>query len=140
MSDCIEFQGCRLPSGYGKRTYSGKSELAHRVAYCEASGCSLASIAGVVVRHTCDNPPCCNPEHLILGTKADNSADMVARSRGVWHTGEQHGRARLTAENVAFIRTNYVKADREFGQTALSRRFGVGIAAINKVVAGRTWK
>ena len=39
---------------------------------------------GLIVRHTCDNPRCCNPHHLILGTRKDNTADMISRGRAHW--------------------------------------------------------
>ncbi len=53
----------------------------HRVAYCEANGVTLEAIKGIIVRHTCDNPGCVNPDHLILGSHQDNSNDMVQRGR-----------------------------------------------------------
>lgn len=58
------------------------SVLAHRTAY-ELSKGQIAE--GLIVRHTCDNPSCCNPAHLILGTHKDNAADREARKRGLQH-------------------------------------------------------
>ena len=72
---CWPWTGFKDDDGYGRY---GR-QRAHRVAYKLAIG---PIPAGFLVRHvTCDNPPCCNPVHLAIGTAADNSADMVAKGR-----------------------------------------------------------
>lgn len=65
--------------GYGRITANGKQVGTHRVAYEIAYG---PIPDGLLVRHSCDNPPCCNPAHLLLGTVQDNADDRVARGRG----------------------------------------------------------
>ena len=55
----------------------------HRAEYCLANGLTLEDIAGLVVMHTCDNPRCINPEHLVLGTQRDNMLDMRNKGRAV---------------------------------------------------------
>lgn len=74
---CWEFQGSRLPGGYGVAR-NGATVLCHRVAFEAANG---PIPDGMVVRHTCDNPPCCNPDHLELGTQSENILDMFERGR-----------------------------------------------------------
>lgn len=72
-------------TGYGKwptRTHASGSRKAHRVIWYEIYGPIPARL---VVRHTCDTPPCVNPEHLIVGTHKDNSADR--RDRGRYRNG-----------------------------------------------------
>lgn len=64
--------------GYGSFRVDDHTELAHRVAWAEANG---PVPDGMDVLHTCDNPPCCNPRHLFLGTAADNARDSVAKGR-----------------------------------------------------------
>jgi len=76
--DCWEWQGARLRDGYGQAKYYGNAVGTHRIAY-ELSHGPIAD--GLLVRHTCDNPPCCNPAHLLLGTPADNAADRTERGR-----------------------------------------------------------
>lgn len=138
---CVEYTGYRTEHGYGRTNHKGRSVGAHRVAYCNHAGIELSSIRGKVVRHTCDNPPCINPAHLVLGTQADNVRDMVERGRcnnGVMY-GEDNTSAKLTAAEVMFIQKYYIKGDRVFGQRALARRFGVLHQAIRHVVTGATW-
>ena len=64
--------------GYGQVWFEGKPRGAHRVAFVLNGG---VIPEGMIVRHSCDTPLCINPEHLLIGSYADNSADMVARGR-----------------------------------------------------------
>lgn len=70
----------RVPStgGYGLAKYKGRRRIASRVAWELTNG---PIPGGMQVLHHCDNPPCCNPAHLFLGTVADNVADMIAKGR-----------------------------------------------------------
>lgn len=75
-SGCIEWTGGRFPNGYGSFWFNGKNIGAHRIALLLAT-----DEWPPVVRHTCDNPPCCNPKHLLPGTQKDNGADAIERGR-----------------------------------------------------------
>lgn len=75
---CWEWRGDRNESGYGRIYINRKARRAHRVAYETAVG---PIGTGLVVMHSCDNPPCINPAHLSLGTPIDNVADAVAKGR-----------------------------------------------------------
>jgi hypothetical protein len=98
--------------GYGRLDFGGKEGVyAPRVAYLIAhpNSITLRSPTDLsipeFIRHTCDNPPCCNPKHLILGSHADNIKDKVARGRQVkWGGGIGSPRAKLSAEDVRIIR------------------------------------
>lgn len=75
--ECWEWQGSRnTVSGYGTITYQGKSWSTHRLSYTLANG---PIPEGKLLRHTCDNPICCNPSHLIPGTTLQNYQDLVER-------------------------------------------------------------
>lgn len=79
--------------GYGVLRRAGRYLYAHRVAF----ECAYGPIpSGLIVMHVCDNPPCVRPEHLRLGTKAENTADMVAKDRV--------GRGILTVDQVDVVR------------------------------------
>jgi len=76
---CLLWTASKSNRGYGVFSDGwGKTISAHRFAYQLAKG---SIPAGMVVCHSCDNPACCNPDHLWLGTRSDNQRDMVAKGR-----------------------------------------------------------
>lgn len=89
------------------------------------------------VRHTCDNPACCNPAHWVLGSHADNMHDMQERGRANAARGESASGARLTEASVRQIR-----AMRRDGHTLrdLGQRFGVSLQSIHAICARKTWR
>jgi hypothetical protein len=122
--------------GYGQynKRISGKSVSfkAHRVAW-EISYGPIPN--GMCVCHSCDNPPCVNPEHLFLGTHSENMADMVSKGRG--NIGERHGRSKLTSTQVAEIRS--LLSVGELTCTQIASRYGVKHGCISNIRTGRRW-
>lgn len=124
---CWLFTGSRK-SIYGKVN----DEPAHRLAYEAAYG---EIPDGLVVRHKCDVPKCVRPDHLELGTYADNSMDMTERNRQAY--GERQGSAILAEHEVMQIRKLY--GDRSILLKEIAAQFGVTGAAIHSVATGRKW-
>ena len=79
-SGCWEWNLSKDKDGYGRIKVNGKHKRVTRVVLSEFKG---EDMGGKLACHTCDNPPCCNPDHLFPGTGSDNMADMVAKNRQV---------------------------------------------------------
>lgn len=120
-------------AGYGviRETYPGRQMLrAHRVSW-EAHNGPIPE--DLLVCHHCDNPICCNPDHLFLGTCADNHADRDAKGRQA--RGEIQHLAKLTVEDVVWIRS-----ENSLTNTEMARALGVTPTAIYYVLRRETWK
>lgn len=131
--DCVVWTGARqttkLP--YGQVWIAPRMWAAHRLAY---ETCVGPIPDGLIVRHSCDNPPCCNPNHLQLGTHKDNAYDRKVRGREA--KGDSHGMSKLTE---AYVRD--IKARMAQGEThlSLSRAYGVAESTISGISTGRLW-
>ena len=133
-SGCLEFIGCRTPHGYGHIGRGRRGDgyaIAHRAAWELAHG---PIPEGLFVCHHCDNPPCCNVDHLFLGTAADNNHDRARKGRTVVQSGERHKDAKLTTEQVAELRrlAPIVRNHAELG-----RRFGISKQHARAIVLGQ---
>ena len=123
---CWLWTGAVNQRGYGLMlVWQGATkerDTAHRFSYKTYVG---PIPPGMFVCHTCDNPSCCNPGHLFLGTAAENVADMHAKGR--WP-------AKLTADELAEIRASAAPS-RELG-----RKFGVTYQHILRIKRGISWR
>ena len=138
--ECWLWTGLLNPKGYGRVFHQGKMQQTHRIAFEEVNG--KGSAYGLLVRHTCDVPACLNPAHLLSGTAADNSRDMVERGRWRRYTsskGEANPSAKLTADDAAAIRAAYVPRKPGFSQYALARQYGVSQCAIGRIINKKNW-
>jgi hypothetical protein len=84
--ECWEWTAGKFNTGYGQFSVDGAPQLAHRFSYEMHYG-KISD--GLHVLHTCDNPPCVNPEHLWLGTQADNNEDRDKKGRN-GHSNKTH--------------------------------------------------
>ena len=106
--------------------------MAHRLSYAFTHGVQIGGLE--VVRHTCDNPGSCNPNHLTTGNYAENSQDMVTKDRSA--EGEQHGRAKLTKKEVLEIRKRCTNGEK---QAMLAVDYGVANQQISRIVNNKRW-
>lgn len=123
--------------GYGRfKIASHKTVPAHRAAWALANDRDPGALS---VRHRCDNPTCCNPAHLEIGTHADNMADKVARGR--CRTGDQAGtsnpRALITDEQLAEIVERLKDGE---PNTSIARDYPIGHSMVSKIRTGVMWQ
>ena len=132
-NDCWEWVKGKDRDGYGLTRINGKQFRAHRLAMT-LSGVLVRR--GDVVMHSCDNPSCCNPAHLSVGSQAENLADMnrKGRARGGSFAGERNNFARLVASDVRSIRTD----GRKYADIADSNR--ISISTVAAIKNNRIWK
>jgi hypothetical protein len=119
--------------GYGKIGYDNrKYQAAHRASYSVFNG---EIPDGMLVRHKCDNPYCVNPDHLEVGTDADNMADMVRRGRSL--KGGKNHNAVLNDTVVSDIKRRLFLGS---NQKTIAAEFGVWGSAIQKIQTGNSWR
>jgi transposase len=128
---CWEWQGSLSESGYGQffitsRSYKGTGSMrAHRVSFMMHNDVDLEPEE--LLCHTCDNRKCVNPEHLFVGTSADNTADAIEKGR--------HPTATLTEEQVWDLLKKYQEGWRP---KDLAEEFGIHVASVRNLYTGRT--
>jgi hypothetical protein len=137
--ECWLWLGHKNHNGYGTISAGAKGDgsvLAHRVAWESANKRQIPR--GKVILHSCDIPACVNPNHLVLGTQADNMADMLEKKRGKGPPrvlfGERHHDARFTEADVRLIRAS------PDNFRALAKKYGVNPSSITKIRSRKTWK
>lgn len=133
---CWIWTASKTEFGYGRISIPGRGvQKAHRIAWELSCGAIPSDLA---VCHHCDTPACVRPDHLFLGTKADNTQDMMVKGRQRTNPvrGSAGTQARLNEAQVADI-----KRRRQAGETmsALGREYGVSKTAIRYIIIGRNW-
>lgn len=137
--ECWIWQGCRGSKGYGTIWVGNKSDgrrkATHRVSWELVNG---PIPAGMYVCHKCDNPPCIRPDHLFIGSNADNMADMRAKGRSPKPVGSANPAAKLSESQVDEIRTRYARGG--ITQESLGAEFGITQSAVSQAVSSTHWK
>jgi hypothetical protein len=143
-SSCWTWTGAPNRDGYGELKVDGRRYMAHRRAFELFRG---PIPEGKIVRHHCDNPPCCNPTHLAVGTFKDNAMDAIERGRAFRlpprlgttssYRGTRQKGAKLTDAKVVWIRRLYAAG---CSIRPLARAYGVSFSVIARVVSGKDWR
>lgn len=124
------------PGRYGSVNRNGITIAMHRWSWSHFNG--REAPVEMHVLHTCDHPKCVNPDHLFLGTQADNNRDMWAKGRGMYHKmrGSKHWKAKLSEDDIRKMRRLW---DVRTTQKTLSRDFGVSQAVVSRIVLRQSW-
>ena len=134
---CILWTGC-ISKGYGQIGRGGKTFKAHRYSY-EANVGPITN--GLHVMHSCDVKNCVNPQHLSLGTHADNMADMKRKGRGLGKSsgkkGTQNLSSKLTDADVLFMRSAYLGG---VLQQQIADAYQINQGTVSAIVNGKRWK
>ena len=134
---CIEWNNAKNAAGYGVIRINHKNYLVHRFLYQLTHG---KIDDNLLVCHECDNPPCANPEHLFLGTHKENTDDMLEKereSKSPRNTGENHGKSKLTEQDIINIRKLYRDGNT---QIEISKIYSVSNMCISHIVNNKRWK
>ena len=137
---CIEWQGAKLPSGYGitriglKSQGTYKTALAHRVSYYVNN--EDQPIDEFIICHKCDNPSCINPTHLFAGTHVDNVRDMDEKDRRVCvHLrGSENPNSKLSWDDILEIRGSKESCRK------LANIYGVSKTQVSRIKRKLAWK
>jgi len=132
--DCWEWVGHKDKNGYGRATINRKDYRSHRIVYKETYG---TIPEGLFILHTCNNPSCCNPNHLYTGTNQDNMDQMVADGRSPHLIGEKSGTHKLKEKDVLEIRQLYSTG--EYTQRDLSKKYGISQTEISRIYHRTRW-
>ncbi len=127
---CWIWEGALLRGGYGGINVSKKSHQVHRYMWELVNG---EIPKGMLVCHKCDNPPCCNPSHLFLGSHKTNAEDKVSKNR---QSRGESNKSKLTLEEVKKIKE---MLESGVSHRGIAAEFGVGKTAITYINTGRCW-
>ncbi len=131
--DCWEWNRNILKNGYGQ-FWCGEPVLAHRFSYEAING--EGSARGMKVLHRCDNPPCCNPDHLFLGTSKDNMDDKHQKGRQRYIKGDECSWSKLTESDVKEIRELIAQG---MVQRRIAEKYNVHPATICYINKNASW-
>jgi hypothetical protein len=134
-SGCWLWEGALGHFGYGVLKVQGRQRYAHRLSWILNRG-FLST--GSCVLHRCDTPACVNPDHLFVGTKAENMLDKKLKQRCSRISGESIGTSRLTRDQVLLIRDLYLAG--EMTQQELGTKFGVHQTQISNILRMKQWR
>lgn len=132
ITGCWVWQGSRLPKGYGRIRVGAESLYVHRIACEHRNGPPGPKMEAM---HSCDNPPCANPDHLSWGASRDNVAQSTARGRRRYLSGEAHHETKLSQREKALMIEAYGLGAK---QRDIASLYGVSQATVWRIVSPRS--
>ena len=137
LTECWEWTGARDKDGYGVISVPRPKHrnTAHRVSWRIFNHAEIPK--GLLVCHHCDNPPCCNPKHLFLGTASDNFKDCIKKGRYPIRKGEQSPMSKLNNAKVTEMRALWKQG---ISQPELAKRYGVKPNTVSQILSGKLWR
>ena len=130
---CIEWRHAKNSNGYPMLTTEGKQVLVTRYIKAMTDNIPMPD-SSVQCRHTCDNPSCINPEHLLWGTPKQNSQDALDRDRTA--RGQRLPQAKLTDLEVLEARLLFLESE---SLLAVTTKYGLGNNAAKQMLLGKTY-
>jgi hypothetical protein len=134
-SSCWLWNGPVDKDGYGRVFVDGRYVRAPRFVWSMLRG---PIPDGMIVCHHCDKPPCCNPDHLFVGTYKDNTQDMVRKGRDYKLRGSDQPASKLTETQVREIRKRYEAGD--ILQKTLASEYSISRAAVCLILNRKSWE
>lgn len=140
--ECWEWQGGKNNLGYGLSSWQGRCVTAHRLAMHLTNPRIPVSapkdrLGTGFMLHQCDNPCCCNPKHIEIGTYSKNQKEAYERKRRAQPKGQYHSMAKITNAQASQIRIRSFLGE---SSTKLAVEFGVSQPAISQIRRGVTYK
>ena len=132
-SGCWIWLASGLKQGYGRINVNGKKVLAHRLSYQLYKGAVSSKIC---VLHKYDIPSCVNPDHLYLGTQADNMIDCAEKGRHSKVDGSKNPASKLTEKDIPVIRQRLKNGET---QLTIAKDYGINRSKISSIKLGCTW-
>ncbi len=137
LGPCWLWTAANTSNGYGRIRVGGRGGpqmRAHRLAWELTNG--PIGDSSIFVMHKCDNPPCCNPAHLSLGTHAENMADCSVKGRTKEQRGSNHALTKLTEYDVIEMRAAWLRGEKLID---IAAKFGIRKSTASYIVNGKTW-
>lgn len=144
-TSCWEWTAYKNKWGYGEFEFKGRKVRVHRLIMSSQG----YKIEGLIIRHTCDNPKCINPFHLLMGSHADNIRDRDQRKRGRWFgmKGSKHPQAKHKEDEIREIRKKHLLLPRyESGKIQngklreLAQSLNLPYGTLRNIVDNYQWK
>ena len=132
--ECWEWQAHINKDGYGMISVDGVVERSHRMSWKLTNG-DIPKV--MCILHSCDNPRCCNPSHLFLGTQKDNVADMVSKNRHRGSPGIKNPSAKLTEDEVGQIRR--LRNETPLTLHEIGEMYDVSFSLVSQICKRKAW-